>query len=221
MKTGILKVTERAKAEINAIKAKLHLGITGENVLFGNAAIEKAKEIKELVEKISKIPDFKFTISVKSVRVISQTGWFSKSSKGVYSIVIDCDGIDKIGEVIWQISETANMMISELEWVFDDDGAKMELIKIAVKKCIDKGNAMVDVSGHQISHINAASDSYDVPNVNLSVRGIDLDDGLERRSRRVVAGSSVANIGTEIRGVKEITATASIEFVIHPKANAG
>jgi hypothetical protein len=220
MLQGVLKVTERAKAEIFAKHANLHISVSGENAYFGNAAIEKAKEIKGIVEKLKGISGLKFSVIVKSVRLLSQTGWFSKSSRGVYSLVIKIDGIEMIGEAIGVISDSENVNLNELEWVFDDDSEKLHLIKEAMRKCVEKVSVMASVAGHSVLHIQSASDSYEVPNVNSMVRGSVLDDLSERRSRRLVAGSSVADIGTEFKGTKEITAIASVEFVIIPRQNA-
>ena len=46
MNHGIIKVTEKQSAEIEAYGAKLYIYIHGENLVYGNAALEKSVEVK-------------------------------------------------------------------------------------------------------------------------------------------------------------------------------
>lgn len=170
-----------------------------------------------MIENLNAINGLHFATNIKSVKILSQSGWFTKSSKGIYSLIIKCDDINKIGEVIGAISDSENISLNELEWVYDEDFEKLSLIQEAMKKCQEKAKAMAEIVGHEISHIHSASDSYDIPNANLTIRRPTLDDWQERRRRGAVAGSSVIDIGTEFKGTKEIIAIASVEYIITPK----
>ncbi len=214
MNHGILRVTERASAEIAATRANMHITVEGENAVFGNAALEKAKELKALLATLKQIPNFEFDIVVNSVRIHSQSGWLSKSSRGEYSIVISCHNTAHLGEVLGAISGGSNISMNSLEWVFDEDQAKIDLIRQAMQKCLSKASNMAEVVNHEIVQIHSASDSYEVPNTNLTLMAAPLGAPAMARSR---SDSAVADIGTEFKGTKTMTAVASVEFLIKPK----
>jgi uncharacterized protein YggE len=214
MNHGILRVTEKASAEITAIRANLHITVEGEHAVFGNAALDKAKELKALVAALRQIPDFEFEIVVKSVRIHSQSGWLSKSSRGVYSIVIQCHNIAAIGDVLGAIAGGSNISMTGLEWVFDEDKAKIELIRAAMSKCLIKATNMAEVVKHEIVQIHSASDSWEVPNTHLTLMAAPAGAGPSGPQRGERAS---ADIGTEFKGTQTMTAVASVEFLIKAK----
>jgi len=72
MNYGILEVSEEVKRTFDAVGAKLHISIAGENFIFGNAAIEKCNDVKIAVDRLHTI-DENLNISVDSVVIKSET----------------------------------------------------------------------------------------------------------------------------------------------------
>jgi len=217
MEQGILKVTERELSEVEAHTVKIGITVEGENFLYGNAAFDKCEEVKETVEKLKELEP-EISIYVKSVYVKSESGWFSKSSKGIYRLEVIPTDLSKINEILGIILDMKNVNMNSLEWVFNDDEIKIELIKKAMIKAKAKAEAMTDVVGYKIVGIRSCSDSYEIPNVNVTLRSSsdEFHDEMRvlKRTRSRASAKPTADIGTEMKGKKEITAIASVEFII-------
>jgi hypothetical protein len=82
-------------------------------------------------------------------------------------------------------------------------------------KAKKKADAMMAVVGYRVVGIRACSDSYEIPKVNITFRTpiSDLGEVVSLKARSWKAGPNI-DIGTEIKGKKEITAIASVEFTI-------
>lgn len=217
MEQGILKLTEQEIGEVEAHSVKIGLTVEGENFLYGNAAFEKCAEVKKAVDRLKAVEP-EVGIYVKSVQVKSESGWFSKSSKGVYQLEVVLKNLIKLNEILGIVMDMDNVKMNCLEWVFNDDDAKIELIKKAMAKAKKKAEAMVSVVGYKIIGIRACSDSYDIPNTNVTIRAPSKDcrDIKKRAMQSQILDASFADIdiGTEMKGKKEITAIVSLEFVI-------
>lgn len=219
MEPGILKVTEHERGEVEANSVKIGITVEGENFLYGNAAIEKCQEVKKTVEKLKTVEP-EIGIYIKSVRVKSESGWFTKSSKGIYELELNLKTLAKVNEVMGVILDMSNVSMNSLEWIFEEDEIKLDLIKKAMVKAKKKADAMTAAVGQKVVGIRSCSDSYDIPNLNVTMRNSapDLCDHKSMRARSRVVDScmelSSADIGTEMRGKKEISAIASVEFLI-------
>ena len=217
MEPGILKVTEKQIQEIEAHSVRLTLVVEGENVIYGNAALEKSEEIKYLIEKMKPLQEA-VAISVKSISIKSDTGWFSKSSKGVYVLEVMVKDLHKLNAVLGIIMDAKNIDMSSIEWIFDEESAKTEAIKKAVLKAKNKADAMMSVISYRASGIRSCSDSYEIPDT----KAIKRHDYFEEKNRTVrclntsSSSSASMDLGIEIRGKKEITAITAIEFFIEP-----
>lgn len=214
MEQGILKVTEREAGEIEASAVKIGITVEGENLLYGSAALEKCAEVKKTVERLT-VVEPEVLVHVKSVLIKSESGWFSKSSRGVYCLELTLKSLDNMNEVLGVILDMPNVTMRSLEWVFEEDLVKIDLIKKAMAKAKLKAEAMSSAVAHKVVGIRACSDSYDIPNVNVTVRSplSDSSAGKMMRSRGAISVPT-ADIGTEMKGKKEIVAIASVEFFI-------
>ena len=77
MEQGILKVTEREAGEIEASAVKIGITVEGENLLYGNAALEKCAEVKKTVERLTVVePEVvDAALNQPSLRLSSSLAW--------------------------------------------------------------------------------------------------------------------------------------------------
>ena len=203
MDPGILKVIETEVGDVEAHSVKIGITVEGEDLLYGSAALEKCAEVKKAVERFKAVEP-QIGIYVRSVLIRSDSGWFSKSSKGAYRLDIVLKSLGKMNEVLGIILDMPNVSMNSLEWVFDEDQAKIDLIKKAMAKAKRKAEAMTSAVGHKIVGIRACSDSYEIPNVNVTVRSSvgGLACGAVSRGR-AAASVPTADMGTEITAVPQ------------------
>lgn len=211
MNYGILKVSEEVKKTFDATGTKLHISIAGENFIFGNAAIEKSNDVKIAVGKLQTI-DKNLIISVDSVVIKSETGWFTKGSKGVYRLTVTLSDLSKLNDILGAVMELKNVDMESLEWIYDEYQAKITLIEEAVKRCKAKAELMASVLGEAIVGIRALSDSYDVPIDYKLFQSMQVP--APARDRSFKKAEALGDFGTEVRGKIEISAIATVEFFL-------
>ena len=167
--------------------------------------------MKVAVEKIRSISS-EISISIQGIHIATESGWFTKSSKGGYSIQVVLNDIGLFGQVLAIIVELKNVNLHGIEWLYNEDEAKLELISKAMIAAKKKAEVMINAVGYTISGIQSCSDSYEIPSSNIFFHSpINQEQDLAMRSRRA---TNTVDLGTEIRGRKEITAIASIEFIV-------
>ncbi len=216
MEHGILKLSEEARCDVEAHAVKIGIVVEGENFLYGNAALEKCQEVRQAVEKIQAV-ESGIDIRVQGVQVRSESGWFSKSSKGVYSLELLLEKLERINEVLGVLMDMKNVELHSLGWVFNEDEAKVDLARQAMAKALKKAQAMVSAVDHRVVGIRACADSYHIPQVDVALRQSPVADSAQpaslSRSRSVKPVPS-ADLGTPMKGKKEIRAMVSVEFFI-------
>lgn len=209
---GSLRVTERATVEIDAVSAKLHITISGENFIYGNAAVEKCKEVKVFVERVKALGLPDDAIKVKSVRVITSSGLLTKSSSGAYNLELRVANLSKLGDLLGAIGDQKSIALNLLEWVYNENDAQLAAAELAMKKAKKKADLLMSCVGHRVTGIKSCSDQYNSlqdTNVRFETRDASLS-----RVRAAVAAPR-ADIGTEFKSSKEIEATVSVDFIIN------
>ncbi len=208
--TGILKISETAERNINAVAAKLHLEISGENFIYGNAALEKSGEVKSLVVDLKQAGIGGENVSVKDVMLETETGFFNKSSKGNYKIVVRVEDLALMPNALGAIATQKNCRLVRTEWIFDEDEARLELAREALVKAKRKADAMTEAVGYEISGIKSCFDVYqELPKpVPFSE-----DSSMERAKRQM----ATAEIGTQFQNENKVSTQVFVEFIIAKK----
>ncbi len=152
---GVLKISETAERNINVVAAKLHLEISGENFIYGNAALEKSGEVKSLVVDLKDVGIGGENVSVKDVVLQTETGFFSKSSKGTYKIVVRVEDLALMPNALGAIAAQKNCRLGRTEWVFDEDEARLELAREALVRAKRKADTMAEAVGYRIIGIKS------------------------------------------------------------------
>ena len=57
-----------------------------------------------------------------------------------------------------------------MNWIYDEEPVKLQLIQDAMVKAKEKAEEMVSSVGYKIAGIRTCSDSYEIPNQNITVR---------------------------------------------------
>lgn len=215
MRHGILKVTEKASQEIEASAVKLEIMIEGSSIFYGNAALDKSVELKEFIKKLEPYKEA-LTLSINSISIKSDSGWLSKSSKGVYRVSMQVNKLDHLNDLFGLIADSKNIQLIEMNWIFAEEDIKLELIKQAVVKAKNKASAMMSVIDYQVVGIRTCSDSYESPALDPinPLASANLDQSTLLRSRRAL--SSTIDLGTQIISRKEVSCISTIEFYVEP-----
>jgi Protein of unknown function (DUF541) len=211
MTESILRVTAKASQEISASLAKLHFAVEGETFLFGNAALDRSRILKELVLRFKECGATDADFNVKSVSARVDSGLLGKSSKAEFKLELTVSDLSKLPDYLGVIATAKNVSLEQLEWVFETDAIVLELSAEAMKKAFDKAAAMANAVGHRVLGIRNASDSSQMPEriqtMNFS------GDWMSQEKSRAPALARVS-IGTEFKATREVTSEVSVEFYL-------
>ena len=211
MTESILRVTAKASQEITASLAKLHFAVEGEMFLFGNAALDRSRILKELVLRFKELGATDADFNVKSVSARVDSGILGKSSKAEFKLELTVSDFSKLPDFLGVIASAKNVQLEQLEWIFETDAVMLELSSQAMKKAFDKATAMANAVGHSVLGIRSASDSSQMPEriqtMNFS------QDWMSQEKSRAPALARVG-IGTEFKASREVTSEVSVEFYL-------
>jgi uncharacterized protein YggE len=218
MDHGILRVSETAKAEIEAVRAFVRVQATSDKLVFGNAAVSASEDLKNAIEEIKRVAG-DIEIDTESVSVQTNSGLFTKSSAAHYTVKLTVTDLSALGAILGICSTGKILRVQSVIWDYDEEPAKLDLIKQAVQRAKAKAEAMMDVIGYRVSGIRSCSDSYEVPHlqeITINAPGAEADTMALMRSRAL---SASVDLGTEFKSKKTITATCTVEFLIQAKSD--
>ncbi len=210
MTESILRVTAKASQEISASLAKLHFAVEGETFLFGNAALDRSRILKELVIRFKEFGATNADFNVKSVSARMDSGLLGKSSKAEFKLELTVSDFSKLPDFLGVISTAKNVQLEQLEWIFETEAVMLELGAAAMKKAFDKATAMANAVGHSVLGIRNASDSGQMPEriQTMNFGGDWMAQETARTTKRRL------DIGTEFKATREIASEVNAEFYL-------
>ncbi|HEX9997848.1 MAG TPA: SIMPL domain-containing protein [Abditibacterium sp.] len=132
-----IEVAQKAKVEAN--RAHMFVSVAGASLLSGAMALQKAREVAELVATLRTIDIAESQVKVETVRAQTQSGTFSKSSSVIYALRIENVPLERIADAIGAITSAKNATLDLIEWHFADetplrDDLRDQCLKTAIKR---------------------------------------------------------------------------------------
>jgi uncharacterized protein YggE len=211
---GVLRVSETETAEIEAARAFVMINVASEKILFGNAATAASEDLKSVVAKIITVSE-DVEVDTEAVSLATNSGLLSKNSTANYTIRLTVNDLNALGTILGICSEGKKISVRSVIWDYEEDEAKLSLIKSAVRKAKKKADEMMAEIGYSVIGIRSCSDSYQTPNIGeivISRPGASqFDDTMESARRRAMPA---VDLGTQFKSKKQISATCTIEFLV-------
>jgi len=211
---GVLRVSETETAEIEAARAFVMINVASDKVLFGNAAIAASEDLKSIVAKIKTVSE-DVEVDTEAVSLATSSGILSKNSTANYTIRLTVNDLNALGGILGICSEGKKVNVISVTWDYEEDEAKLSLIKSAIRKAKRKADEMMAEIGYSIIGIRSCSDSYQTPNIGeIIISGPDAPRfAASMESARGRVGAAV-DFGTQFKSKKQISATCTIEFLV-------
>lgn len=108
-----ISVTMSATAEVEADRADLFLQVRGSSLIFGNAALSRAREVAQLVADLKGIGIPEGDIRLLDVQAEVQKGI---SSAATYSLRVHCSSLDRLSTLLGAITTQKNVTLNHLAW---------------------------------------------------------------------------------------------------------
>lgn len=219
MNHPIIQVTESASKEIQAISAILRINVYGENAIYGNAALDKAKEIADLSRLLKSKMKEGETLQYESMQVMGETGIISKTTKVLYKLKLSCS-LESLPSALAITAEGKSIHLERIEWQYDEFSTICDLVEKSAAKAKEKAIRMAGSLGYKLGHLRSMSDSVESADGTITFnderQNYGLSDASARRSRRVVMSEN--DFGAEIRGTKKVAVSVTAVFDVNVAA---
>ncbi len=115
----LLHVEVEKEDEIRADRADLQVTVKGSSVFSGAEAVQKAKEVNQLVDALAPLGLGPDVVMVQGVRAEVQSGLFTKSSDAQYTLRVRVPTLTALPEVIELVATRKNATLDFLTWKYD------------------------------------------------------------------------------------------------------
>jgi len=137
-KPDTIKISTNYKEEISATNADLHVTVKGSSLVSGDGAMKKAKEVNQLVEALTNYKVKEEAIKLQGVHLETESGVLLKSSSAVYRLKIRCEDLNQLAGMLDVIASQKNATLERIEWKYDEDDVRKNMLKIAIEKAKTK-----------------------------------------------------------------------------------
>jgi uncharacterized protein YggE len=113
---NFISVAISAMAEVEADRADLFLQVRGSTVIFGNAALSRAREVAQLVADLKGAGVLEGDIHLMDVQAEVHKGL---NSAATYSLRVRCPSLDRLGTLLGVIAAQKNVALNRLVWGYN------------------------------------------------------------------------------------------------------
>jgi uncharacterized protein YggE len=210
MTEGILRVEATEKLEISASSARLHIRVEGDAFLFGNAVLERSREVRELVTRFKEMGVADADVSVQGVQAKLSQGVLARGSSATFNLVVTARDLTRLTDLIGALSAAKRAELTRLEWIFDADEAMVNLSAKAMLKAQKKAQAMASTVGYELTGIRSCADSSGLP----ETQTVYFNGGAADMSMMRMKAPASADIGTEFKATQEVFSSVTVEFTL-------
>lgn len=123
MRDEVIEIEERWVDEVRASAAELSVQVHGERLFGGEAALEKAREVRALVEALVACGLDAEDVSLTGLRAHVSTGLFTKSSSAYYTLRVRVDDLARLTDVFDAVTRAEQATLLGIRWVHEPSDA--------------------------------------------------------------------------------------------------
>lgn len=174
-KPDTIKVTALHREEIFASHANLYVTVKGSSIVSGNEAMNKAKEVSQLVDALTRFGLSPDAIHLQGVYIETASGTVLKSSSAVYRLKVKAEKVDQLAQLLDIIAEQRNAILERIEWKYPEEEARERGLASAITKAKTKAQAVADALGVKLLGVyefieNAYDEETPIPFAAQAVR---------------------------------------------------
>ena len=191
-------------------RADILVSVAGAALFSGAMALQKAREVAELVAALKTLGIEESQIKVEGVRAQTQSGTFSKTSSVSYSLRVENVPLSRIADAVGVITSAKNATLNHLEWRFAEetplrDKLRDECLKTALKRA----SQVAQTLGVRVMGVYELSETWQgTRDETPAPRRDEMGDMKMKYSRRV----SPEEIGLAISHAETVRLQLAIQF---------
>ncbi|THF85925.1 SIMPL domain-containing protein [Deinococcus sp. KSM4-11] len=204
---GLLRVTVQEHGEVTATGVRLHLSVEAETFVIGNAALNGARELRELVTSLRTAGVTDADLHVHGVRIAGAGGVLGRQQKATYTLAVRSTPV-QLPEVLGAVAAHRHAQLSRLDWDFEAFEASLPLAAQAMQRARRKADVIAAAAGHRVVGVHSASDSWQMPSTTIDLRS-DAPMALMSRSR-----ATPLDVGVEYSATQPLDVELTVDFTL-------
>ena len=208
---GLLRVTVEDQAEVTAHAATLFVTVEGETFVMGNAALERAREVREFAQALQAAGVPAGRLHVQGVRIASSSGLLTKNQKAEFQLSAESTP-EQLPAVLGAVAAGRNARLTRLDWQFDEFEASLPLAAQAMRKARRKADVIAGAAGQRVKGVHRASDTWELPGATMEFQ----PEGRMYALR--AAGTPPLDVGVEYSATRTLRVTLTVDFMLEDPA---
>jgi len=214
----VIQVLVSVEEELEAAYADLRVSVKGSSLVTGNAALNKAREVAQLVSSLSAVGITQAEIHVENIYAEVSSGLLTKSSSATYMLKVRCSKLENLADVLGAITGAKAVELGSVEWGYPEDEAQRSAwFAACARKANERAKAIAEALGVKILGVHRFSDpelatarTWGPPGGGADYETLGAPPPARRRSM----GS--ADLGLAIAHTKKVEVRALVEYRVSP-----
>lgn len=209
----LITVKVMKQEELPADHADLYVKIQGGSIVSGGQALEKAREVAQLVRELAELGVPQEDVHLQGASADVSTGTIMKTSQASYRLKVHCAKLEALPSVLGVITSQKNTALSHIEWGYPDEEAlKDQWLEECVAKAHAKAHKVASGLGVKLAGVHSFTEEHSDPE---AVRP-DFP-ALEAMAMRKAAGMERARVaedefGLDVTHAKMLGLRVTVEF---------
>ena len=157
----LIRVPGTGEREVEAEAAILQLVVEGGSFFFGHEALEKARELQELVTELKGFGIDEGKISLESAESVATGGFLSRSTSARYVLKVEMT-TDQLSQHFDELSRRSTLKMRMERWLFGDTRAlEDELLTEAAERARDRAKRLAESLGALLGPLHRLDEDVD------------------------------------------------------------
>ncbi len=133
-KPDTIKISASHKEEISSTHADLYVTVRGASIVGSNQAMQKAKEVSQLVDDLNAAGFPAGKIFLQGMYFETASGTLLKSTSAVYRLRLRCDDLSQVPALLDVVAARKNAVMESIDWLYPEEEARERALDSALAK---------------------------------------------------------------------------------------
>ncbi len=215
-KPDTITVNIELEQKVYASRADMYVEIKGDSFFSGNAALEKALEVRALVVVLAGVRIEESHIQVVGITAEVSSGIIGRSSSAVYRLRIEVASLDMLADALGAVTSSKNASLTLLDWQYD--GIE-ELHAKMLRQALRSAELRAALICRELNHTNLGVHSCTERLRDDQEKQLDMPQeflgGVRRR-----AAVTKENLGLDVTHAKTVSLDVRVEYRVQPEPKA-
>nr|CAA9266276.1 hypothetical protein AVDCRST_MAG63-2750 [uncultured Armatimonadetes bacterium] len=207
-----ITVSVSHRTELFADHADLFVVVKGTSLVTGNAALTKAREVRQLVADLGAEGLAEENVFLQGVFTEVSSGVLTKSSEARYRLRIHVARLDALADVLGVIAAQKNTRLGHIRWGYaEDDAVRDAWLSTCIERAGAKARLIADGLGVTLLGVHRFSERYADPEQG---RPSETDFFGDMDEARVKRRMGTEDLGLAVSHSKEVELRVEVEYTI-------